>query len=119
MAVVTAPLEADVRSLTGALEWHRSLRTAPYSARLPHMFALGDLCERAGDAACAEASFREAARSPGAIDGLEYVSARLRLAKLASTRGDAAEAAKLRDPVTALLVAADPEVTRLVERRTK
>ncbi len=115
----TAPLEADVRGVREALEWHRSLGKAPYSARLPHMFVLGDLCDRGGDAACAEASFREAARSPGAVDGLEYVSARLRLAKLLDKRGDAAEAQKQRDPIVRLLAAADAEVARLVERRTR
>lgn len=115
----TAPLEADVLGVREALEWHRSLGKAPYSARLPHSFVLGDLCESGGDAACAEASFREAARSPGAVDGLDYVSARLRLAKLLDKRGDAASAAALRDPIVRLLASADADVTRLVDRRIK
>ncbi len=41
------------------------------------MLALGRLCEQGGDAACAEASFREVARSPWIVDGLDYVVARL------------------------------------------
>ncbi|MFO0587972.1 MAG: protein kinase [Polyangiaceae bacterium] len=116
---VASPLEAAVRPAPKALEWHRALDKAPYSWRLRQMFTLGDLCEQSGDATCAEASFREAARSPGATDGLEYISARLRLAKIVEKKGDAPGAAALRDPVTALVAGADPAVTRLIERRAR
>jgi len=114
----TAPIAGLVHNARRALEWHRSLARAPHAARLPHMLALGRLCEQGGDAACAEASFREVARSPWIVDGLDYVVARLRLADLIEKR-DPTEAASLRDPISKLLVGADADVVRLLSRRSR
>lgn len=116
--MATAPLAALVHGSRRALEWHRSLTRAPHAARLPHMLALGQLCERGGDAACAEASYREVARSPWAVDGLDYIAARLRLSDLVE-KSDPSEAARLRDPITKLLVGADPAVVRLLSRLSR
>jgi hypothetical protein len=102
-----------------ALKWHRSLSAAPYAARLPNIVALGAACEEGGDAACAEASYREAARSPAVIDGLEHVLARLRLARLLDKRGDKDAAARMREPVTRLLASADEPVAKLAQQLGK
>jgi len=116
---VVAPIAGYVLSPADTLKWWRSLERAPYAARLPHMFGMGLLCEQQGDTACAESAYHEAIRSPAAIDGLDYLSARLRLAGIMEKRGHRQEADRLREPVKRLTAGADVVVARLLERAMK
>jgi serine/threonine protein kinase len=116
---VATPLAVYAFGPADTLKWWRTLDKAPYAARLPQIFGIGMFCEVQGDTACAESSYREAVRSPAAIDGLEYLSARLRLAKLVEKRGNHDEAARLQGPVSRLIASADPEVARLMQRNSK